>query len=235
MRDPDARAPVQHLWKQASALRCAGLAAALWLSGAAVQAQVMRCTDPATGQVTYTDGSCDRGTAAREVERRKTPEEIAQEREQARAALEAQRQRQQADALAARQQAQSEAQEARTRAGREVSTDPARSPECARSRRQLDRVAVEPGQGSYDAQARLSAAQRQMELDCLGSAGYAQVERSRGGSGATYGTQDVYVPPVVVVPRHPLVVQPAVPVPKPPGTQCNVFRCYDGNGNIYPR
>ncbi len=218
-------------------MRCAGLAAALWLAGATVQAQVLRCTDPATGQVTYTDGSCDRGTSAREVERRKTPEEIAQEREQARAALEAQRLRQQADALAAQQQAQRDAQEARARAraGREVSTDPARSPECARSRRQLDRVAAEPGQGSYDAQARLSAAQRQMELDCLGSAGYAQVERSRGHGGATYGTQDVYVPPVVVVPRHPVVVQPAVPVPKPPGTQCNVFRCYDGNGNIYPR
>ena len=235
MSDPDARAPVHPLWMRTSALGWAGLAAALWLSGAAVQAQVLRCTDPATGQVTYTDGSCGRGTSAREVERRKTPEEIAQEREQARTALEAQRQRQQADALAAQQQAQREAQEARARAGREVSTDPARSPECARSRRQLDRTAAETGQGSYDAQARLSAAQRQMELDCLGPAGYAQVERSRGQGGATYGTQDVYAPPVVVVPRHPVVVQPAVPVRKPPGTQCNVFRCYDGNGNIYPR
>lgn len=233
MSDPGARAPV-HFRARAGTLRCVGLAATLWLSGAAVQAQVLRCTDPATGQVTYTDGSCGRGTSAHEVERRKTPEEIAQEREQARAALEAQRQRQQADALAAQQQAQREAQEARTR-GREVSTDPARSPECARSRRELDRVAAEPGQGSYDAQARLSAAQRQMEPDCLGSSGYAQVERSRSHGGATYGTQDVYVPPVVVVPRHPVVVQPAVPVPKPPGTQCNVFRCYDGNGNIYPR
>ncbi|MFD2299145.1 DUF4124 domain-containing protein [Paracidovorax citrulli] len=219
----------------AGVLGCAGLAAALWLAGAPVQAQVLRCTDPATGQVTYTDGSCGRGAAAREVEPRKTPEEIDREREQARAALETKRQRQEAEALAEQQQALREARESRARAGREVSTDPARSPECARSRRQLDRVAAEPGQGSYEAQARLSAAQRQMELDCLGSAGYTQVERSRGNGGATYGTQDIHVPPVVVVPRHPVVVQPAVPVPKPPGTQCNVFRCYDGNGNIYPR
>ncbi len=235
MSAPEAWAPVHRRRTWVGACHFAGLAAALWLSVPAVQAQVLRCTDPATGQVTYTDGSCGRGATAREVEPRKTPEEIAQEREQARAALEAQRQRQQADALAAQQQALREAQEARTRAGREVSTDPARSPECARSRRQLDRVAAEPGQGSYDAQARLSTAQRQMELDCLGSSGYAQAERSRGNGGATYGTQDAYVPPVGVVPRHPVVVQPAVPVPKPPGTQCNVFRCYDGNGNIYPR
>ncbi len=219
---------------QAGLLRSAVCAAVLCLAGTFAQAQVMRCTDPSTGQVTYTDGRCDRGASVREVEPRRTPEEIAQEREQAREALEAKRQRQQAEALAEQQQARREALESRAR-GREISTDPARSPECARSRRQLDRMAAEAGQGSYDAQARLSTAQRQMELDCLGSAGYAQAERSRGSGGATYGTQDVYVPPVVVVPRHPVVVQPAVPVPKPPGTQCNVFRCYDGNGNIYPR
>ncbi|WCM94673.1 DUF4124 domain-containing protein [Acidovorax sp. NCPPB 2350] len=215
-------------------LPIAGLAAALWLAGGTAQAQVMRCTDPATGRITYTDGNCDRGTAAREVEPRKTPEEIQQEREQAREALELKRQRLQTEALADQQQARREAQESRARAGREVSTDPARSPECARSRRQLDRVAAEPGQGTYEAQARLSAAQRQMELDCLGSSGYADVERARGG-GSSYGTQDLYTPPVVVVPQRPVVVQPAVPVTKPPGTQCNVFRCYDRNGNIYPR
>ncbi|AVS66721.1 DUF4124 domain-containing protein [Paracidovorax avenae] len=219
---------------QARLLRNAASVAMLCLAGTFAHAQVVRCTDPTTGQITYTDGRCDRGASVREVEPRRTPEEIAQEREQAREALEAKRQRQQAEALAEQQQARREAQESRAR-GREISTDPARSPECARSRRQLDRVAAEAGQGSYDAQARLSTAQRQMELDCLGSAGYAQAERSRGSGGATDGTQDVYVPPVVVVPRHPVVVQPAVPVPKPPGTQCNVFRCYDGNGNIYPR
>ncbi len=219
---------------RAGLLRSAAGVAVLWLAGTFAHAQVVRCTDPSTGQVTYTDGRCDRGASVREVEPRRTPEEIAQEREQAREALEAKRQRQQAEALAEQQQARREALESRAR-GREISTDPARSPECARSRRQLDRMAAEAGQGSYDAQARLSTAQRQMELDCLGSAGYAQAERSRGSGGATYGTQDVYVPPVVVVPRHPVVVQPAVPVPKPPGTQCNVFRCYDGNGNIYPR
>ena len=36
------------------------LAAGLALHGAA-QAQVLRCTDPATGKVTYTDGRCGSG------------------------------------------------------------------------------------------------------------------------------------------------------------------------------
>ena len=57
-----------------------------WI-GTAAQAQVVRCTDPATGKVTYTDGKCAGGTTAREVEARKTPEEIQREREQAAEAL----------------------------------------------------------------------------------------------------------------------------------------------------
>ncbi|SFE19898.1 DUF4124 domain-containing protein [Paracidovorax konjaci] len=233
---PSPLSPVSHGPSRAAAALCrGGLAAALWLGCMAGHAQVLRCTDPATGKTTYTDGSCDRGTAAREVEPRKTADEIAQEREQARAALELKQQRLRAEALSEEQQARREAQESRARAGREVSTDPARSAECARSRRQLDRVAAEPGQGSYEAQARLSAAQQQVELDCLGSAGYAQAQGARGGNGSTYGTQEVYTPPLVVVPQRPVVVQPAVPVAKPPGTQCNVFRCYDRNGNVYPR
>ena len=45
------------------------------------QAQVVRCTDARTGQVTYTDGACTPGAAAREVEPRKSAENILQERQ----------------------------------------------------------------------------------------------------------------------------------------------------------
>ena len=51
------------------------------------QAQVLRCTDARTGQVTYTDGTCPGAASVREVEPRKTPQEIQLEREQATQAL----------------------------------------------------------------------------------------------------------------------------------------------------
>src|SRR3989344_422526 len=60
---------------------------AAWL-GTVAHAQVVRCTDTRTGKVTYTDGACTGGAAAREVEARKTPEELQLEREQAAEALE---------------------------------------------------------------------------------------------------------------------------------------------------
>ena len=41
------------------------------------QAQVVRCTDARSGKVTYTDGACDSGSAARQVKPRKTPQDIA--------------------------------------------------------------------------------------------------------------------------------------------------------------
>mgnify|MGYP003596957738 CR=1 FL=1 len=65
------------------------------------QAQVIRCTDAATGKVTYTDGKCASGATEREVEARKTPQEIQQEREEAAEALARKQQRLQAEATAA--------------------------------------------------------------------------------------------------------------------------------------
>ncbi|MDA8446097.1 DUF4124 domain-containing protein [Paracidovorax valerianellae] len=214
-------------WRLCAALAVAACAS---LSGP-VQAQVMRCTDPGTGKVTYTDGACDKGTAVREVESRKTPEEIQEERAQAREALQLKQQRLQIE----RQEAQQEARQDRERSAARVPADPSRSPECARSRRNLDRVANESGLGNYDGQARMAAAQRQMDLDCLGPQGYAEVERARGSGMVSSG--DYYAPPAVVVvpPRRPVVVQPALPVPSAPISHCNVFRCYDQQGNVRPR
>ena len=67
-------------------LRWGLLSTALLLSLSA-QAQVVRCTDARTGKVTYTDGSCAPGSQTREIEARKTPEELRAEREQATEAL----------------------------------------------------------------------------------------------------------------------------------------------------
>jgi hypothetical protein len=186
-------------------------------------AQVMRCTDPATGKVTYTDGDCRHGEAAREVEARKSPQEIEQEREQAAEALERKHERQQIEARQRR-----EAQQAERAARPAAGSDPALSMECQRARKSLQDVLATMGQGMYDEQARLDAAQRQADLACLSPAEYARAERSRGYRATP--SQPYYGPPVVVVPPR-----PAVPAPRREITHCNVFRCYDAQGNTYPR
>lgn len=202
-----------------------------WI-GTAAQAQVVRCTDPATGKVTYTDGKCAGGATAREVEARKTPEEIQREREQAAEALALKQKRLEAENKAAETEALRNAQRD---SARPAIPDYARSPECARSRRNLDVVLSSSG-GSYEQSQRIEAAQRQMDLDCLGPEGYAEVEKARAARPTTVNTTTP--PVVVVVPPRPPVRPPPQPTPTPEPkkfTQCNVFRCYDSQGNVYPR
>lgn len=208
---------------------------AAWL-GTVAHAQVVRCTDTRTGKVTYTDGACTSGAAAREVEARKTPEELQLEREQAAEALERKQQRLQAEATAAETEARRNAERDRARAAQAAAAAPqpqdyARSPECARSRRNFDMVAAGLSRSTYEQELRLEAAQRQVDLDCLGPQGYAEVEKARANQ-----------PRVVVVPpsRHrPLYPDPfpqaVTPQPPPRLTQCGDFRCTDNLGNTYPR
>lgn len=186
-------------------------------------AQVMRCTDQATGKVTYTDGDCRRGEAVREVEARKSPQEIAQEREQAAEALERKQERQQTEALQRREAQQAE------RAARSVRPDPAQSMECLSARKNLQDVLATLGQGMYDEQTRLDAAQRQADLACLSPAEYARTERSRGYR-SIYSPPRYYGPPMVAVPPRPVA-----PAPRGQITHCNVFRCYDSQGGVHPR
>lgn len=188
------------------------------------QAQVVRCTDARTGQVTYTDGACAGGATAHEVEPRKTAEELHQERAQAAEALERKQQRLEQEAAAARLQAEREALRQREQAARTPPRpDYTRSPECQRSRRQWQEL--------NDAQIReplvhhpaLDAAQRQMDLDCLGPEGYAEMERARASQR----------PPIVVVPgARPAYVPPP---PRPRLTHCTEFTCFDAQGKAYPR
>lgn len=198
--------------------------------GSSAQAQVVRCTDAKTGKVTYTDGKCASGTNVLEVEARKTPEQIQQERDQATQALADKQERMKAEAAAAQTEALRNPSQSRPPPAK--SQDHARSAECARSRRNLDSVLGDAGEGTYEQNLRMQAAQRQVDLDCLGPDGYVQAERARaaGSNGAA--------PVVVVPPYYPVrPVRPA-PTPQPPPknfTQCNVFRCYDGKGNSYPR
>ena len=209
-------------------LRWGLLSTALLLLSLSAQAQVVRCTDARTGKVTYTDGSCASGTTAHEVEARKTPAELQQEREQAAEALERKQHRLEAEATAAEQDARRAAEQDRARAARTAAAAPqpqdyARSPECARSRRNLDLVASGLSRSTHEQELRLEAAQRQVDMDCLGPQGYAEVEKARANQ-----------PRVVVVPpRHPC--PPTRPTPPPRLVQCGDWRCTDNQGNTYPR
>lgn len=219
------RTPLPRRWLAPACLLASTLAAL-----PAAHGQVVRCTDARTGKVTYTDGPCAAGAAAHEVEARKTPEEVQQEREQAAQALERKQERLQAETAAADAQARRDAERARAAAA-PAAQDYARSPECARSRRNLDVLAADSSRSTYEQQQRLEAAQRQMDLDCLGPQGYAEVEKARA-----------LQPRVVVVPpsrRSPLFPEPFPqpgPRPAPPRlVECGDFRCTDNQGNTYPR
>lgn len=191
---------------------------------AQAQAQVVRCTDARTGQVTYTDGACSGGATAREVEPRKTEEEIRQERAQAAEALERKQQRLEQEATANRLQAEREALRQREMAvNAPARPDYARSPECQRSRRKWEEQNEAQAREPLVHRPALEAAQRQMDLDCLGPEGYAEMERARA----------LQRPPLVVVPQtHPgYIPQP----PRPRLTHCTDFTCFDTQGKAYPR
>lgn len=192
--------------------------------------QVIRCTDAKTGQVTYTDGKCATGAAAHEVEAKRTAEEIEQERRSAERALELKQQRQQAESAAASAQSQREVEQERLRAARAAAAAPlpkdyASSPECAKSRRNLELVSTGLSRSNYDQEMRIEAAQRQMDLDCLGPQGYAELERARAAQ-----------PRVVVTPqRRPAYPTPAPAPQQPYLTTCGNFHCIDNTGARYPR
>lgn len=199
---------------------------ALW--PLASPAQVVRCTDGATGKVTYTNGECAQGASVREIEARKTPEQIRQERAQAADALADQRDRERRESQEQRERRAVERTAAPTRIP--AAPDPAQSAECHQARRALQDVNASLGRGMYDEQARLDQAQRQADLACLSPSAYAESERARSNRSVAYPASPYYVPPIVV--QRPPRPQPQ---PAPPITNCNVFRCYDGRGNTYPR
>ena len=208
------------------------------------QAQVIRCTDAATGKVTYTDGKCASGATEREVEARKTPQEIQQEREEAAEALARKQQRLDAEAAADRLDAARNArraQQQQQQQQRATQADPAQSAECASARRQLEAASARPGSGAGDP--RLLAAQQQMELVCLGAARYAELERDRAArQPGVVVAPPVWSPAYPAYPGYPAYpvrpphTRPPPPAPPPPRfTHCNVFRCYDAQGRSHSR
>jgi len=187
-------------------------------------AQVIRCTDPVTGSVTYTDADCTQGQSRKEVAPRQTPEDIQRQYEQALEALRMQREQQQVQA----------AQPPATpppAAGRDT-VEPSQSAQCLQARAVLQgAMALNPT--LYDTNTRIAAAQDNADLACLTPAEYARLQRRTNNRPPVY-VGPGYVPPVIVVPPpHPQ--RPHRAERKPEMVNCNVFRCYDAQGRSYPR
>lgn len=203
-------------WPSLSATLAAALALGMPLI---CGAQVVRCTDPVTGSVTYTDGSCTKGQARQEVAPRQTPEEIQRERDQAEQALRLKNERREAEALHDNARAAAPV--------RRDARDLANSPACQQARQALQGLLSTLDPSLYDTPARIDGAQRQADLACLTPSEYARLQSRRGNRPAYDGA--AYIPPVMVAPPR-----PRPPQRQPEMVQCNVFRCYDRQGNSYP-
>lgn len=226
--------------------RLTSMAVVLGWSWAAVgvHAQVVRCTDERTGQVTYTDGTCARGNAVQEVQAAKTLQQIQQERALAAQALELKQQRLQQEALQAQanEQAQRAADAQRQRERATLAPVPpsathAQSAQCAQSRRQLQAVFNDNSRDAYEMALRTETLQRQVDLDCLGPQAYAELERLRTAQ------QPLVISPSAthrpnggpaLFPQQPF---PTIGRPERPRrlTECGDFRCTDNRGESYPR
>ena len=194
--------------------------AALCAFAAPAQGQVLRCTDARTGAVSYTDGSCDTGRQAQQVLPARSAEALALEREEA--------------ALAIARKEQRLREEAATAALHSPPAPPpaapGESPRCSQSRQQLQTLLSRPGRDGATYSQQLGAAQQQMELDCLGAQAYRDLAQARAQTAAPLA------PVIIVPPLRPLrPPPPTVQPPRPQMAHCNVFRCFDRQGKVYPR
>ncbi|MCD2511569.1 DUF4124 domain-containing protein [Comamonas endophytica] len=198
-----------------------GLAlAALCALAAPAQGQVLRCTDARTGAVSYTDGSCESGGKVEQVLPARSAEALAREREEAAQAIARKEQRLREEAAAA----------ALNPPPAPAAAAPVEPPRCVQSRQQLQSLLARPGRDASAYSQQLAAAQQQVELDCLGAQAYRELEQSRARS-AVPAAPLVVLPPLRPVRPLPPPMQP----PRPEMRHCNVFRCYDHQGNVYPR
>lgn len=198
------------------ALSLIGLSLACW-APLASQAQVLRCTDAQTGKTTYTDGTCPAGSQEREILPRPSPEE--QAREAQRAALAHARERQQASINQARREREQQAAE-----------------QARAQRLQQAEQAHQQAQQQAEMRAQIEAeVQSQLQT---------QTQRQR----YPYPPWQAPPPPRPWHPSHPAhgpqirppqhgqrPPPPPAASPPPAPHRCNVFRCYDKQGNSWPR
>lgn len=202
------------------------------LIAGSAQAQVMRCVDAKTGEVTYTNGRCISGEMSTQIQAAQSAEEIAAERVNASQARERSKAQMARDDAQRRQREEQERKEreaadrAQARAGANLENTPA----CRQARERYNAILAEASPDPATWGERSQAAQAQMEMSCLGAAAYQQLQQSRA-----------LQPNAINRPQwdygHPNRYPPARPTPSQPPAKivnCNVFRCYDNRGGVHP-
>ena len=202
------------------------------LIAGSAQAQVMRCVDAKTGEVTYTNGRCISGEMSTQIQAAQSAEEIAAERANASQARERSKAQMTRDDAQRRQREEQERKEreaadrAQARAGANLENTPA----CRQARERYNAILAEASPDPATWGERSQAAQAQMEMSCLGAAAYQQLQQSRA-----------LQPNAINRPQwgygHPNRYPPARPTPSQPPAKivnCNVFRCYDNRGGVHP-
>ena len=197
--------------------------AVLTLAAFAAQSQVIKCTDPRTGRITFSDSPCAIGQNGVEVAPRRTPEEIQADRERA----------DEANARKVRQQAEERQRAADMAAAAAAApapafqqANPANSGACLQAQRDLETIASSITGTEEHRRNRINAATVRVNAAC--------------------GMQTEMIQPpsnvVVAPPRHrpigPPFAQP-LPRPIPQGprniTGCDGATCHDAQGGIYHR
>lgn len=206
-------------------LRAALLAAGWLFLATAAPAQVLRCTDAKTGEVTYTNGRCISGEASVQVQPASSPEQIARERAQAAAALERSKAEMARDEAQRQEREKREEQERRQQLAAARAASGGNSPACRQARQRFDAILAETPPDPATWGERSQAAQQQMEMACLGPEAYSQLQQTRA-----------LQPNAIHRPQQWGWARPVPPQPAPPAqiVNCNVFRCYDNRGGVHP-
>ena len=207
-------------------------ACTLLLWGMDGNAQIMRCTDAKTGEVTYTNGRCLGGEASAQIRPAQSPDEIAQERDAAAKARELSKAQMSRDEAQRRQREEAErkereaAEKAQARAGGNLQNTAA----CRQARERHNAILAEANPDPATWGERSQAAQAQMEMSCLGATAYQQLQQTRAlQPNAINRPQWGYGYPNRYPPARPTPSQPPAKI-----VNCNVFRCYDNRGGVHP-
>lgn len=197
--------------------------AVLALAAFAAQSQVIKCTDPRTGRVTFSDSPCASGQSGVEVAPRRTPEEIQADQERA----------DQANERKSRQQAEDRQRAAELTAAAPAApapqpqqSNPANSNACRQAQRDLETIASSITGSEEHRRNRINAATVRVNASC--------------------GMQTEMIQPpsqvLVAPPRYRPIAPPLVrPLPQPIQqgprniTGCDGATCRDAQGGIYHR
>lgn len=197
--------------------------AIMTLAALTAHGQILKCTDPQTGRVTFSDNPCATGQHGVEVAPRLTPEQIQADRDRANAAHE-RRSRERAEEQ--QRAAELAATTPAAPAPQWQAPNAAHSNDCRQAQRDLETIASSITGSEEHRRNRINAATVRVNAAC------------------GMQTELIQPPPQIVVapPRHQAFPPPFVrPLPQPipqgprPITGCDGASCRDAQGGVYRR